>query len=1024
MLDKANFFFPANETTFLVGTSGSGKSTVGNLIMRYYEPLSGEILIDGNPVQNLDTNWLRRNVTLIQQDNVLFNETILQNIAFGKRADISREDVLNASQTGCLSETLRKLPEGIDTVVGSHGRSLSGGQRQRIAIARARLRDSPILILDEATSALDLRGRIEVMRAVREWRKGKTTVIITHDLSQIQEEDYVYVLENARVIQEGYRRKLASKVQGTFASILRGETNTIAEAGRNAHPGAPIISTFDSAEQEYPDRWSYISKVFGIGGSFPDSVQMRMRSPRMSLGLAVAQANEIRSETIWQNPVIPQSPAEGQSLAPYSEHIPSLHFLSPRPAPDAPNLVYMQKQGRERPRSISPFLTGIATTSQPRAIDPAVGSPWLARRLGGEGRLANAPETQNARQPASLAKIFRTILPSITCKERIVFIFGFFSAFITAAATPAFAYVFARLQNTFYITENQFGEARKWALILLVIGMVDGISSYCARYALEYSGQAWINSLRLEALKRILAQPKAWFDMKENSPEELNDCLDRNAEEMRNLVGRFAGLAFTVIVMLAITIIWALFISWRLTLVALACGPITYIVIRGFSFVSGKWERKCNEVAQLTNSIFTETFSNIRVVRALTLEAYFERKHRQATVNAYRIGVRRAAYSGSLFGLSDSMSLFIIALVYYYGGILFTTGSNTVASILQVVNLLLLGVANSSAILAMVPQISSSRATATQMLYLASLPLRDSHEATGSLRLASPLPIRMNSLSFSYPNQTSVKNLDRVSLKIESGTCTAIVGPSGGGKSTIASILLGIYAPDKAPGLCSSPTLTFNGKCISVCNIVNLRSFISFIPQSPLLFPTTILENIFYGLSENSPFRIFKYAESAASQAGIHTFISSLEHGYNTQIGDGGMGLSGGQAQRINIARALVRRPQVLILDEATSALDGENAEGIRQVIRTLIKEGVAVVMISHDVDMMRIADRIIVVEAGRIVETGGFEELLNRGDAFARLLGEEKQNLGLGLDMEERVVSPIEVRKRESWIRKPIDEY
>lgn len=114
----------------------------------------------------------------------------------------------------------------------------------------------------------------------------------------------------------------------------------------------------------------------------------------------------------------------------------------------------------------------------------------------------------------------------------------------------------------------------------------------------------------------------------------------------------------------------------------------------------------------------------------------------------------------------------------------------------------------------------------------------------------------------------------------------------------------------------------------------------------------------------------------------------SLDAGYGTLIGDGGMGLSGGQAQRIAIARALVRQPKVLILDEATSALDGENAEGVRRVVRELISEGIAVVMVSHNIEMMRLADMVVVVEEGKVVERGGFEQLCRRRGAFAKLIG------------------------------------
>ena len=992
--------------------------------MKYYETVSGEILVDGNPIQSLDTNWLRQNVTLVQQDNVLFNETILQNIAFGRRDNVTREDIQNATRTGCLQDMLKELPNGIDTVVGSNGRELSGGQKQRIAIARARLRDSQILILDEATSALDHKGRVEVMRAIREWRQGKMTIIITHDLSQIQDEDYVYVLEHSRVVQEGYRRRLATKEKGTFASFIRSGEQTPLASGELPEPNS-MVSTPGPSAEEYSDRWQILSRIFDIQDVPSDLVRT---GNRMSFGVSVAQANDMRSQTIWSTPIIQQSSQMYSTGSPASSVDPEKRkprgFQSPGSPHPPPSPRTSQQGGRPQfllPRLTPriPHKTSPLSRSSALTIDTRLGSPRPLSGLEQQAKVIEEPENKGKIQPASLKVIFRTIWPSLHWRERIIFVLGFIFAFVTAAATPAFAYNVGNLQTTYYVKENQAAQAKKYALIIVGIGVIDGLAAFSTRYALEHAGQAWITSLRRRALQRILAQPKSWFDMEDHSSERLSEYLDRNAEEMRNLVGRFAGLAFTVLAMLVITVIWSLVLAWKLSLVALATGPAMYLVLRSFSYVSGKWEQKSNEVSQLASSIFTETFRNIRVVRALTLEAYFERKHRRATVDAYKVGVKRALNSGSLFGLFDSMNIFILALVYYYAGTLFTSHKLTVEETLQVVSLLLIGIANSTAILWTIPQISASRATATQILYLTNLPTEDSHESRGTLRLASPLPIEMSNLSLTYPD--GKKALDQVNLRFDSGTCTAIVGPSGGGKSTIVSTLLGLYPPDEPLNLRVAAPLTFNGKAISILNISSLRSFMSFVPQTPLLFPASIYENIIYGLPETSQYRTFDRAERAAKHAGIHTFIESLEQGYNTPIGSGGMGLSGGQAQRINIARALVRRPQVLILDEATSALDGDNSEVVREVIKSLTREGVAVIMITHDVEMMRVADRVVVVENGRVAETGGFEELMRRGGALGMLLGTERDSEGLGLEMEvvESPTSPIEIRKRDSWVRK-----
>jgi ATP-binding cassette subfamily B (MDR/TAP) protein 1 len=210
VLQPSTFFFPAGETTFVIGKSGSGKSTLGQLLMRFYLPTSGDILIDGKPLNEINVNWTRNNITLLEQNSVLFNDSVLRNIAFGSKnhQEITGYDAEAAINMAMLQSTIDSLPQELDTCVGPGGSFLSGGQRQRVAIARARLRDTPILILDEPTSALDRTNRLAIMKGIREWRRGKTTIIITHDMSQILEDDFVYVLEQGSIAHSGYRQEI------------------------------------------------------------------------------------------------------------------------------------------------------------------------------------------------------------------------------------------------------------------------------------------------------------------------------------------------------------------------------------------------------------------------------------------------------------------------------------------------------------------------------------------------------------------------------------------------------------------------------------------------------------------------------------------------------------------------------------------------------------------------------------------------------------------------------------------------
>ena len=209
-LDAISLVFPAGETTFIVGSSGSGKSTLTNLLFGLYGVTSGSLLVDGLPLTNLDIDWLRKNITIVQQQSDLFNESMVKNVAFGYQgAVLTNTAMMQSLEFALLHNGIRDLPKGINTQVGYGGDTLSGGQKQRLALARARLRDTPVLVLDEATSALDSLTRTKIMKNIRAWRQERTTVVITHDMSQVLADDFVYVLENGMVSEQGFKHMLS-----------------------------------------------------------------------------------------------------------------------------------------------------------------------------------------------------------------------------------------------------------------------------------------------------------------------------------------------------------------------------------------------------------------------------------------------------------------------------------------------------------------------------------------------------------------------------------------------------------------------------------------------------------------------------------------------------------------------------------------------------------------------------------------------------------------------------------------------
>jgi len=219
-VDRVSFSIESGETVALVGASGAGKSTLANLLPRFYAPDSGQILLDGVDIATLRLASLRANIALVSQDIVLFNDTVAANIAYGRLAGTSRTDVVQAAEAAHAMQFIREMTEGLDTVIGENGVRLSGGQRQRLAIARAFLKNSPVLILDEATSALDSESERHIQEALETLMKGRATLVIAHRLSTIERADRIVVLDAGGVSETGRHAELLA-ASGIYAKLYR-----------------------------------------------------------------------------------------------------------------------------------------------------------------------------------------------------------------------------------------------------------------------------------------------------------------------------------------------------------------------------------------------------------------------------------------------------------------------------------------------------------------------------------------------------------------------------------------------------------------------------------------------------------------------------------------------------------------------------------------------------------------------------------------------------------------------------------
>ena len=217
-LNQVSFSIPKGKTVALVGRSGSGKSTIANLLTRFYNIDSGEILLDGVNVQDYTLANLREQCSIVSQQVHLFNDTIANNIAYAATDKFSREEIIQAAKAAHAMEFIEKLDDGLDTVIGENGASLSGGQRQRLAIARALLRNSPVLVLDEATSALDTESERAIQSALAELQKDKTVLVIAHRLSTIEKADEILVVDQGKIVERGSHSELMA-LDGAYKQL-------------------------------------------------------------------------------------------------------------------------------------------------------------------------------------------------------------------------------------------------------------------------------------------------------------------------------------------------------------------------------------------------------------------------------------------------------------------------------------------------------------------------------------------------------------------------------------------------------------------------------------------------------------------------------------------------------------------------------------------------------------------------------------------------------------------------------------
>lgn len=513
-----------------------------------------------------------------------------------------------------------------------------------------------------------------------------------------------------------------------------------------------------------------------------------------------------------------------------------------------------------------------------------------------------------------------------------------------------------------------------WTLVavgILMVFLLRGIADYAGNYLVNYAGFGAVTDLRQRVFDRVVRQDSHFFEA--HTTGRLLSSIMNDIEKIQvatsHLLADWLRQTFS-----AIGLLWVVLqMDWKLALVSLTVLPFVLVpTVRLGKKLRRATRRAQDDAAELTQ-IIQETLSGHNVVKSFGAEAIEAERFRKAAQRLRASNLRYVAQQALASPLIEFFgALTIVGLVSYARNEI-KTGNLTTGEFTSFVIALLM-LYEPVKRLTGIHNIFQQALGASQKVFEYLDQDQAVKEKPNAIRLDRfSESIELDDVSFKYPTSEHWVLRD-ISLKVKAGEMVALVGPSGAGKSTLASLLPRFYDP-------VGGALRVDGHDVRDLELAGLRRQIGIVAQDTFLFNDTVANNIRYGCPDASEDRVWEAARNALAEE----FINRLPQAYNTVIGERGMKLSGGQRQRIAIARALLKNAPILILDEATSHLDTESELLVQRALANLIS-GRTVIVIAHRLSTIRRADRIIVLEHGKVVETGTHETLLQQGGVYQRL--------------------------------------
>ena len=647
----------------------------------------------------------------------------------------------------------------------------------------------------------------------------------------------------------------------------------------------------------------------------------------------------------------------------------------------------------------SEVSTAVSSTLSEKRIKPPKRPSWKSFR-----RSSRYSCTEKGSQRISRCSIIRKfaklIRPQLLC-----IVIGILGSIVAGGAYSGDAVIFG---TTIGRLDPCQGTSRVKAAGNLA-GLLFFILALIAFFANSIGGSAFgrvaekiIFTIRVKTFRSLFEQSVLWHTSHGRTPALLLSYFTSDTSALAGLSGVVVGTILTIVVNLVASIVMTHIIAWKIAIVLLATLPI--LLGSGFMrlYALAKFQEKHQKLYAVSAGISLEAIASIKTIAGYSLEQEFYQRYKKSLEGPYKASIREFAYTNFWLATAYSVSMLIYSLAYWWGSKQIAEGLYSQTQFFIVLPALLFSAQSCGQMFALAPDVSNARNAATRLFDLINSkpdpslssdqipcsttfgehptekdPEKALNASNGPPR-PSTLPglaIEMHNLTFSYPTRPNLPILTSLSLSISPGSFCALVGPSGAGKSTICALLESFYTP--ASGL-----ITLDNAPISPSH----RQLMSLVPQSSTLFSDTIAFNIALG-AHPSHNPSMAEIEDACKLANIHGTITSLPQGYETQCGANASHFSGGQKQRLCIARALVRKPRLLLLDEPTSALDAEAEAKLQETIEGL-RGKMTVLVVAHRLCTVQRADRIFWIEGGMCTHMGTHEELLIGCEGYRKSAG------------------------------------